>query len=230
MQDVIKVLLVEDDVDLAAAAVRALSVEGFDVTAVGTVADALERAAECDVALVDLGLPDAIGFEACSRVVGTGIPTLVATARDAEVDRIVCFELGVDDYVCKPYSMREVGARLRVIARRAARGAEPATVPETATGRLAIDERTRVVKLDGEQLQLTVKEFDLLAVLASDAGRVWRRIDLLTRVWGDDFYGSGKTLDVHVAALRRKLGDPEWVRAVRGVGFQLSDPTEALAG
>ena len=224
-----RVLLVEDDPELAAAATRALTVEGFDVEAVSTISAAEQMADSCDVALLDLGLPDAMGFQACARLTATGIPTLVATARDGEVDRIVCLEMGADDYVAKPYSLREVGARLRAVARRSNRyqNEAPVTgeVPVTGAGRLVVDERMRTVTLDQLPLQLTLKEFDLLALLSSDPGRVWRRVDVLSRVWGDDFYGSGKTLDVHVASLRKKLGDPDWVRAVRGVGFQFQDPS-----
>lgn len=228
MVNVMRVLLVEDDPDLAAAATRALTVDGFEVSAVTTIAEAEEVAGLCDVALLDLGLPDAIGFQACARLTATGIPILVATARDGEVDRIVCLELGADDYVAKPYSLREVGARLRAVVRRANRqGTDMALNNETSDGssRVFVDQRQRTVTLDGENLPLTLKEFDLLALLASDAGRVWRRVDLLSSVWGDDFFGSGKTLDVHVASLRKKLGDPDWVRAVRGVGFQFQDPS-----
>lgn len=240
-------LLVEDDMELAAAAVRALTLDGFSVRHAADLTSATnlvgEGADRADICLLDLGLPDTTGYQACATMLTTGIPIVVATARDAEMDRVVCLELGADDYVIKPYLMRELGARLRAVLRRTARTtADPnPTAPMTpertrahhetedldnqilSAGEVSLDRRTCVVTVDGAVVELTAKEFDLLAVLMSDPGRMWRRQDLLDTIWGDDFVGSGRTLDTHVTTLRKKLGRPDMIVARRGIGYTLQD-------
>jgi two-component system response regulator RegX3 len=148
------------------------------------------------------------------------------TARSEEFDRVLGLELGADDYVTKPFSFRELVARIRAVTRRL--GADPAqTADDTGVqhvGALAIDRRTHRVHLDGEELYLTAKEFDLLAFLALDPGAVRTRSDILESVWDAHWYGPTKTVDAHVAAIRKKLGDPRWIEAVRGVGFRLEVP------
>jgi len=221
-----RVLLVEDDADIAAPLVRGLEREGFLVTHSLTGAGALEASDgpdAPDVVLLDLGLPDLDGFEVCRRMrSGSEVPIIVVTARGDEVDRVVGLELGADDYVVKPFGFRELVARIRAVTRRA-----PARVVDaTAThfGTLVVDRRTRRVLLHDEELMLTPKEFDLLAALAEDPGAACSRQHLLDVVWDPHWYGPTKTVDVHVANLRRKLGDAGWIETVRGVGYRLADP------
>ena len=221
-----RVLLVEDDVDIAAPLVRGLEREGFHVTHSETGADALavsDGPDGPDVVLLDLGLPDLDGFEVCRRMrSGSEVPIIVVTARGDEVDRVVGLELGADDYVVKPFGFRELVARIRAVTRRAPARAADATVTEF--GALVVDRRTRRVTLHGTELMLTPKEFDLLGALAEDPGAACSRQHLLDVVWDPHWYGPTKTVDVHVANLRRKLGDPAWVETVRGVGYRLADP------
>jgi DNA-binding response OmpR family regulator len=158
------------------------------------------------------------------------VPIIMLTARGTETDRVVGLELGADDYVVKPFSAAEVAARIRAVLRRAA--PDRATQVESATvGELTIDPATRSATLAGEELGLTRKEFDLLARLAREPGKVVSREDLMADVWDENWFGSTKTLDVHIGFLRRKLGDaaaaPRYLRTVRGVGFQLAAPQDA---
>jgi DNA-binding response OmpR family regulator len=156
------------------------------------------------------------------------VPIIMLTARSEEFDRVLGLELGADDYVTKPFSFRELVARIRAVTRRL--GTEPGTAALGADdavqqfGVLAIDRRTRRVHLAGEELHLTAKEFDLLAYLAIDPGAVRTRTDILENVWDAHWYGPTKTVDAHVAAIRKKLGDAGWIEAVRGVGFRLEQP------
>jgi DNA-binding response OmpR family regulator len=221
-----RVLLVEDDVDIAVPLVRGLEREGFEVTHSETGSDALAASdgpEGPDVVLLDLGLPDLDGFEVCRRMrSGSEVPIIVVTARGDEVDRVVGLELGADDYVVKPFGLRELVARIRAVTRRAPARSTDVTV--TRFGALVVDRRTRRVILRDEELMLTPKEFDLLAALADDPGAACSRQHLLDVVWDPHWYGPTKTVDVHVANLRRKLGDPAWVETVRGVGYRLADP------
>jgi two-component system response regulator RegX3 len=216
-----KILLVEDEDAIAEPLADGLRREGFDVQRVATGGAALDVGA-VDVVLLDLRLPDMDGLDVCRRLrERSDVPIIVVTARGEEADRVVGLELGADDYVVKPFGLRELIARIRAVTRRgASRGvaAEPLQV-----GRLAVDERARRVTLDGQALELTPKEFELLAALARDPGAAMSRRRLLEEVWETSWYGSAKTIDVHVASLRRKLGDPSWIETVRGVGFRLRD-------
>lgn len=221
MSVMIKVLLVEDDKDVRSAAEKALTIEGFEVVSVSNLKDAEANVDGVDVVLLDLGLPDADGFYACRKMVEHGVAVVVATARDQEVDRIVCLELGADDFIQKPYSIREVGARLRAVCRRAGAEVSDTTSSTLVVGGLSIDCSTRTVLYNGRECVLTAKEFDLLAVLAGSPGKVWHRETLLAEVWGEDFFGSGRTLDVHVGSIRRKLEDPQLIASQRGVGYCL---------
>jgi DNA-binding response OmpR family regulator len=175
--------------------------------------------------LLDLGLPDGDGFDVCRTLrARSGVPIIVVTARGEEVDRVVGLELGADDYVVKPFGNRELVARMRAVLRRT--GPSAATSADDAVvraGELEVDRRTRRVTVAGEAIVLTRKEYDLLALLAEDPGAVRTREEILERVWDPHWYGPTKTLDVHVASLRRKLGDPALVETVRGVGFRLRD-------
>ena len=220
-----KVLLVEDDPSIASVVVRGLGDAGFTVDHVATGADAL--AVELfDFVLLDLGLPDMDGFDVCRAIrAKSQVPIIILTARSDEFDRVVGLELGADDYVVKPFGMRELVARIRAVLRRGGQGNNIAETTITV-GDLAIDDKTRRAALSGEELALTPKEFDLLAYLAAQPGVVHRRHDILERVWDTEWYGPTKTLDAHVAALRKKLGNQEWIEAVRGVGFRLQVPKQ----
>lgn len=216
-------LLVEDDDAIAEPLAQGLGREGFDVHRVATGEQALAAPAP-DLVLLDLGLPDIDGYEVCRQLRGRAdVPIIVITARGDEVDRVIGLELGADDYVVKPFGFRELVARMRAVARRAHGGANAETV--LATGRIEVDLRTRRATVDGREVELTRKEFDLLAHLAADPGAVHGREEILRAVWDEHWYGPSKTLDVHMTSLRKKLGDPSLVETVRGVGFRLvGDP------
>ncbi|MEY4169685.1 MAG: hypothetical protein RLZ94_758, partial [Actinomycetota bacterium] len=171
-----------------------------------------------DLVLLDLGLPDGDGLEVLREIRKTSdVPVIIATARGEETDRIVGLELGSDDYVVKPFSVRELAARIRAVGRRRRRE------PTTSSARVVVDRDRREATIDGETVDLTAKEFDLLAVLAEEPGRVVPRQELFARVWDPVWVGTGKTLDVHVASLRRKVGDPGLIETVRGVGYRLAE-------
>ncbi|HSC73117.1 MAG TPA: response regulator transcription factor [Gaiellaceae bacterium] len=213
-----RVLIVEDEDAIAEPLAEGLRREGFDVTRAATGAEALAATA-ADVVLLDLRLPDRDGFDVCRELRSrSAVPIIVVTARGEEADRVAGLELGADDYVVKPFGLRELIARIRAVTRRA-RGDHAGST--TRIGDLEVDVRARRATLGGRRLELTQKEFDLLAALARDPGAVLSRRRLLEDVWDTSWYGSSKTIDVHVAALRRKLGDPSWIETVRGVGFRL---------
>ena len=226
-------LLVEDETSIAEPFARALEREGFTPVLAPTAAAAraLFASRRPNIVLLDLTLPDGDGRELCREWRRESqVPIIMLTARGTETDRVVGLELGADDYVVKPFSSAEVAARIRAVLRRAVpdRAVQQERV---AIGGLAIDPATRSVKLDGEELALTRKEFDLLARLARDPGLVVSREDLMNDVWDENWFGSTKTLDVHIGFLRRKLRDdaaaPRYLRTVRGVGFRLAAPEDA---
>ena len=215
-----EVLLVEDEDAIAEPLAEALRREGFTVSRVATGAQAL-LAPQPDLILLDLRLPDLDGYEVCRTLrARSRVPIIVVTARGEEVDRVIGLELGADDYVVKPFSTRELVARMRAVLRRTAPVPEGLESP-LQIGALTIDARSRQATIDGESLGLTAKEFDLLAYLAADPGKVFTRRRILEDVWEMHWIGTTKTLDVHVASLRKKLGDPSWIETVRGVGFRL---------
>jgi DNA-binding response OmpR family regulator len=224
-----RILLVEDDDAIADPLVTALEREGFSLTRVAT-GEAAMAADPADLVLLDLGLPDIDGYDVCRRLrADSDVPIIVITARSDEVDRVIGLELGADDYLVKPFGFRELIARIRAVTRRTARTSEAdATDGSVRTldgGRVVLDERIRRVTVAGEEVPLTRKEFDLLAVLASDIGAIQTREHILDEVWDTNWYGPTKTLDVHIASLRKKLGDPALIETVRGVGFRLrTDP------
>lgn len=223
-----RVLMVEDDDAIAVPLARGLEREGLEVARASTGAAAL-LAQDYDVVLLDLGLPDIDGFEVCRRLRAISeVPIIVVTARGDEVDRVVGLELGADDYIVKPFGFRELLARIRAVTRRAQ--ARPEELASHVVGELTIDRRTHQVTLGERTVALTPKEFDLLALLAEDPGTVFTRAHILEEVWDAHWYGPTKTLDVHVAAVRKKLGDPAWIETVRGVGFRLVEPPSATAG
>ncbi|HEV8104113.1 MAG TPA: response regulator transcription factor [Gaiellaceae bacterium] len=213
------VLLVEDDTSIAEPLAAGLRREGFEVEHVGTGGEAL-AAPIPDIVLLDLRLPDIDGFTVCRELrARSDVPIIVVSARGEEVDRVVGLELGADDYLVKPFGLRELIARIRAVTRRTRNG--HSGDDEIVAGRLRVDLRAHRVLVDGHEVQLTSKEFDLLAALARDAGAVVDRERLLREVWQTTWYGSSKTIDVHVAALRRKLGDPALIETVRGIGLRL---------
>ena len=151
------------------------------------------------------------------------VPIIIVTARDDETDRVVGLELGADDYVVKPFGFRELVARIRAVHRRSTTQPPGAPGPQVI-GELEIDRRTHRVLLAGEEVQLTPKEYDLLALLALDPGAMVTRREILAEVWDPHWYGTSKTVDVHIASIRKKLGDPKWIETSRGVGFRLAVP------
>ena len=217
-----RILIVEDEDAIAAPLAKGLEREGFEVSRVATGEEAL-TASEPDVVLLDLRLPDLDGYEVCRRLrERSDVPIIMVTARGEEVDRVVGLELGADDYIFKRFVFREVVARIRAVTRRTEGRSGPRTL--LRAGPLEVDVRARRSRLGGRELELTPKEFDLLAFLAAEPGAALSRQRILQEVWDTSWYGSGKTVDVQVAALRRKLGDPAWIEAVRGVGFRLQPP------
>jgi DNA-binding response OmpR family regulator len=215
-------LIAEDDDAIAAPLARGLEREGFTVTCVTTGAGAL-AATGYDLVLLDLGLPDVEGLTICHELrARSDVPIIVITARGDETDRVVGLEMGADDYLVKPFGFRELVARIRAVSRRTGRVGDEGDV--RTLGALTIDVRRHRVTLDGTELPLTPKEFDLLALLAEEPGTLFTRTTILERVWDPHWYGPTKTLDVHVASVRKKLGDPRWIETVRGVGFRLVDP------
>jgi two-component system response regulator RegX3 len=211
-----RALVVEDDPAIAEPLVAGLQRNGIETVLVSYAILVLDEIAGVDVVILDLGLPDGDGLDVLKAVRKiSDVPIIIATARGDEADRIIGLELGADDYVVKPFSVRELAARIRAIARR--RRNEPGVETE----RITIDKAQRRAFVDGNELELTVKEFELLSVLAEEPERVVPRQELFARVWDPVWVGTGKTLDVHVAALRRKLGDASMIETVRGVGYRL---------
>ncbi|MEA2394302.1 MAG: two-component system, OmpR family, response regulator RegX3, partial [Solirubrobacteraceae bacterium] len=204
------VLIVEDEEAIAAPLTEALGREGFRTETAGTLADGLRIAREQrpDLVLLDVMLPDGSGFELLRELRSDGrVPVIMLTARGDEADRVLGLELGADDYVVKPFSARELVARIRAVLRRASALAAPAAPDRLRIGAVEVDAAARTATLDGEPLELTRKEFDLLALLMGQAGSVVTRERLIDEVWDVNWFGSTKTLDVHVSGLRKKLGD-----------------------
>jgi DNA-binding response OmpR family regulator len=270
----VRVLLIEDDQTIAEPLIEGLGHFGLVVDHVRTGTEGL-RGPYGDVVLLDLGLPDVDGIDVCRGIRhSSDVPIIILSARGEEADRVLGLELGADDYLAKPFSMRELVARVRAVTRRSRRGpqgAEPAvefatpepappappvppayqavpyepfeptgTGPATPTaagagtgagaGPLVVDRRTRQVWVGEAAVALTPKEFELLALLTEDPGAVYSRQQILDRVWDPHYEGPTKTLDVHVATLRRKLGNPAWIQTLRGVGFRLAVHAQAPPG
>ncbi len=217
-----RLLLVEDDPTISVPLREGLTREGFDVEVAATGSVAL-AAAPADLVLLDLGLPDLEGRVVCQELrARSSVPIIVVTARGEEIDRVMLLELGADDYVVKPFGFRELVARIRAVSRRTASGSALPT-PMITVGGLTIDQRTRAVNYEGGAVTLTPKEYDLLVYLAADPGAVKTREQLMHDVWDENWWGSTKTLDVHVASLRKKT-DPDLIETVRSVGYRLIDP------
>jgi two-component system response regulator RegX3 len=222
-----RVLIVEDEPDLADPLAYLLRREGYDVEIAedGPAALTSFRERGADIVLLDLMLPGMPGTEVCRQIRTTSaVPIIMLTAKDSEIDKVVGLELGADDYVTKPYSSRELLARVRAVLRRRSEPDEllPASLQ---AGPVRMDVDRHVVTVDGEPVSLPLKEFELLELLLRNAGRVLTRMQLIDRVWGSDYVGDTKTLDVHVKRLRAKIesdpGNPQLLTTVRGLGYKL---------
>ena len=227
-----RILFVEDEAAIFEPFSKALRRNGFEPVVARTVAEALESAerVDPDLVLLDLNLPDGDGSDVCRSLRrGSDVPIVMLTARGTEMDRVLGLELGADDYVVKPFSSRELISRIRAVLRRPRKDDRPEPGSITV-GDLEIDPGARSGEVVGDPIALARKEFDLLAELARNAGQVVSREDLMSRVWDANWFGSTKTLDVHIKTLRRKLGDdsanPRFIETVRGVGFRLIAPQD----
>jgi DNA-binding response OmpR family regulator len=213
-----RILIVEDDPSTATPLAERLQQEGYEVTCAATGQAALD-ADETDLVLLDLLLPDIDGLELFDRLHQRfGVPIVMLTGRTSEAERIAGLELGAADYITKPFGFRELLARVRAITRRTSGQVTPRPLK---TGPLEIDLRARRVTVAGQEIALTPKEFDLLALLARQPGHLVTRTQILGEVWQTTWLGSTKTIDVHIVALRRKLGNPDWIETIRGTGFRL---------
>jgi len=224
---VIRVLIVEDEESLADPLAYLLRKEGFETTVVTDGPSALAEfdRVGADIVLLDLMLPGMSGTDVCKQLrTRSGVPVIMVTARDSEIDKVVGLELGADDYVTKPYSARELIARIRAVLRRGS-DAEDASDIVLEAGPVRMDIERHVVKVEGERIAMPLKEFDLLEFLMRNKGRVLTRGQLIDRVWGADYVGDTKTLDVHVKRLRSKIeadpANPVRLVTVRGLGYKL---------
>jgi DNA-binding response OmpR family regulator len=227
------ILLVEDERAITEPLAEALEREGFTPTVAGTAAEAMEKATGSppDLVLLDIGLPDGSGLDVCRELRRQNdVPIIMLTARGAESDRVAGLELGADDYIVKPFSAREVMARVRAVLRRTTPGAGADGGEQMTIGDLSLDTSRHEVRLGDQPVELSRKEFELLRVLMESAGSVLTREALLAEVWDMNWFGSTKTLDVHISGLRRKLDDdpkvPRYIHTVRGVGFRFSGRDE----
>ncbi len=234
-----QVLLVEDDLSIAESVREGLERQAFTVTHTASGRAAVDLARGFDVVLLDLGLPDLDGKDVCRLVrAASNVPIIVLTARGDEIDRVVLLELGADDYLVKPFGFRELVARIGAVTRRSNSSVTADTAPSPPVtdggpvfrasaqhlGSLTIDRDARRVYVAADMKDLTPKEYDLLAMLAENPGAARRREDIIDQVWDAHWYGPTKTLDVHISAVRRKLGHPEWITTIRGVGYRLEVP------
>ena len=224
-----RVLVVEDEESFSDALSYMLRKEGFEPVVAGTGPEALAEfdRGGADIVLLDLMLPGLPGTEVCRALRSrSNVPIIMLTAKDAEIDKVVGLELGADDYVTKPYSARELVARIRAVLRRRGDAGEPASDDAVLqAGPVRMDVGRHVVAVDGEPISLPLKEFDLLEFLLRNAGRVLTRGQLIDRIWGSDYVGDTKTLDVHVKRLRAKIepdpANPVHLLTVRGLGYKL---------
>jgi len=222
-----RILVVEDEPAILESLAYALRRDGYEVVLAPNLATAAASISSVELILLDLMLPDGSGFEIIGRArrLETAPAIIVLSSRDDEADRVAALETGADDYVTKPFSPREIVARVRAVMRRA--GVDKKKRPTAAALPLALDEGTRRATVHGKPIDLTRVEFDLLACLLSAPGRVFTRSELIDRVWGDGFAITDRTIDSHVKALRRKVGDvggdAALIETVRGVGYRVDD-------
>jgi len=226
-----RILVVEDEESFSEALGYLLGREGFDVTLADSGTKAIEEfdRVGADLVLLDLMLPGLSGTEVCKQLrQRSAVPIIMLTAKDSEVDKVVGLELGADDYVTKPYSSRELVARIRAVLRRNADLGEDVATPGTlVVGPVRLDTERHVVEINGSITQFPLKEFELLEFLMRNSGRVLTRTQLIDRVWGSDYVGDTKTLDVHIKRLRAKIeadpANPVFIQTVRGLGYKLED-------
>ena len=231
-----RILVVEDEESISQPFAEALRRAGFEALVTGTAAGALALADSegPDLVMLDLALPDGDGRDVCRELRRrSSVPIVMLTARGTEMDKIVGLELGADDYVVKPFSAAEVISRIRAVLRRSAprdNGSRAELAKAVGVGAVEVDPAARIARFGGEELELSRKEFDLLTMLIRNAGRVVTREDLMAEVWDTNWFGSTKTLDVHIGWLRRKLEDdptdPTYIETVRGVGFRFAAPED----
>jgi two-component system, OmpR family, response regulator RegX3 len=222
----VRVLIVEDQSDVAQELAGGLGDQGFQAVTARDGRSALDRYSDVDVVLLDLGLPDRDGFDVCRAIrADSNVPIIMVSGRSDEFDRVLGLKLGADDYVVKPVWLRELAARIEAVVRRTTGARErPRAGDLPEIGPLRIDPHGRRVTVHGREVSLTRKEFDLLALLAAEPDRVLGRAAIMRAVWGHDGAGDTRTLGVHIASLRKKLGLPRLVETVRGVGFRLNCP------
>jgi two-component system response regulator RegX3 len=223
-----RILVVEDEETLAEAISFLLSKEGFEVEMAedGPAAIAAFEKNGADLILLDLMLPGLSGTEVCRQIrAKSSVPIIMLTAKDSEIDKVVGLEIGADDYVTKPYSSRELIARIRAVLRRGETGDAVSADGVLSVGPIRLDSDRHVISVNGEQVALPLKEFELLEFLMRNSGRVLTRMQLIDRVWGSDYVGDTKTLDVHIKRLRAKIekdpANPELIQTVRGMGYKL---------
>jgi DNA-binding response OmpR family regulator len=224
------IMLVDDEESIQKLLTYPLEREGYTVVQARDGEEALRRFAEqpIDLVVLDIMLPRLDGLEVCRRLrTGSAVPIIMLTARDDEVDKVLGLELGADDYITKPFSIRELRSRIRAVLRRAGLQAEHGTDGKIEAGVIAIDPAKRAVTVDGDRVQLTYVEFEVLHTLASHPGRVYSRQALLESVWGDSAYREPRTIDVHIRHLREKIEpdprEPAYIFTVRGVGYRFRD-------
>ncbi len=226
-----RILLVEDEPAILESLAYVLGRDGFAVISAKNAAEASALAGGADLVVLDLMLPDGSGFDLIrgwrAASPQRSMPIIVLSSRDAEADRVAALESGADDYVTKPFSPREIVARVRAVLRRSGTSEASPRAQAKPAPPLSADQRTRRAEAAGRALDLTRVEFDLLAALLGSPGRVFTRAELIDRVWGDGFRITDRTIDSHVKALRKKIGEagaePSWIETVRGVGYRLSD-------
>ena len=223
------ILLVEDEESITTPLADALARDGFHTEIAHTVADGLAkgRSVRPDLVLLDIGLPDGSGLDVCRELrASSSVPIIILSARGEEADRVVGLELGADDYVVKPFSAREVIARIRAVLRRSSTPAGAGDGP-IQIGGVRLDPAKRTTTLHDVPVELARKEFDLLSLLMREAGAVVTRERLIDEVWDVNWFGSTKTLDVHISTLRKKL-EPGLIHTARGVGFRFASPEEVV--
>jgi two-component system response regulator RegX3 len=223
-----RILVVEDEETLSEAIAFLLSKEGFEVSVAASGPEAIAQfdKSGADLILLDLMLPGLSGTEVCRQIrTKSAVPIIMLTAKDSEIDKVVGLELGADDYVTKPYSSRELIARIRAVLRRGEflDSADEGAIIEV--GPVRMDTDRHIISVNGEQMPIPLKEFELLEFLMRNSGRVLTRIQLIDRVWGSDYVGDTKTLDVHIKRLRAKIekdpANPEFIQTVRGMGYKM---------
>ena len=223
-----RVLLIEDDPAVAAGIVDALTGAAHEVRHESTGAGGIRAAIDDspDLVVLDLGLPDLDGTDVCRTIrTESSVPIIVVSARSEEIDRVLALEMGADDFLVKPFGVRELIARIRAVTRRTMGDAQTVAAPtERRLGPLLIDLRGQRIWVDDVPVHLTTIEYQLLLFLSQEPGAVRPRSDILREVWQTEWFGATKTLDAHVAALRKKLGSPAWIESVRAVGFRFEIP------